>query len=706
MATVPAAPHGRRLAPWLVLAVGVACMLPGLGNSFTYDDLPLVRDNPRLTNLCDFRAVWLSNWWAAPGESRDQNAIRDPLYRPFTIFTLALNYATTGLRPVGFHATNIALHALACLLVYWFARRLTGDATLALIAGLLFAVHPVHVEAIANIVGRAEMLVCIWLLAAMLLLMPRAGRPGLGRTALAALCCLLGLLSKESAISYPVIAVLVLWWTGVAVREWRWWLPRLVVLALPLAIYFPLRYIALDGRLWRTAPQGLVMNPLVRTEGLDRIIGAFTVLGHYARLTFLPTQLSCDYGYAVVNPAAGVTTIAVLGVTAALMLLVALAGLITRRTSYRLAGVLSICFVASYFLISNAYLLIGVTVAERLFYWPSVTALLLVALAIAGIWRRYFLPGAPAAARARLVRILGIALLATLGLRSALRTLDWSDNFTLAKQDVQTFPQSSKLNIGYARALLKQVPHTADAQTRAALLAEATRYARRALAIEPRDAENLIVCAYAAAEQGNTQAAEAYVATALQLQPSNSEALRLDDLLRGSSAEVANLLAGYEQQLTTRPADATLEFEYATELMRHGQPYSALPHAEHAVALRPDWHEARRLLGEALASTGDSAQGRAVLAAVVHDYPDDWRAHTNLSSLLASIDAPAALRHAQRAYELNPDDVRVCRNMAAAYVVNDDPAQARRIYESLLRRLPVTDPFRELIRADLRTLGE
>ena len=86
------------------------------------------------------------------------------LFRPVTTLTFAANYAVHGRSPFGYHLVNLLLHVAASLLVLSLARRL-AEATMpdrapwvALVAGLLFAVHPAHVEAIAPIVGRKELL--------------------------------------------------------------------------------------------------------------------------------------------------------------------------------------------------------------------------------------------------------------------------------------------------------------------------------------------------------------------------------------------------------------------------------------------------------------------------------------------------------------------------------------------------------------------
>src|SRR5262245_4713153 len=97
--------------PWFPALLGALCYLHTLSGGFTYDDNSIVRENPLIRSLADWRAIWLRDWWYSQGEQAGGlvDPSRDRLYRPLTIFTLALNYAAHGLSPAGFHAANVGL---------------------------------------------------------------------------------------------------------------------------------------------------------------------------------------------------------------------------------------------------------------------------------------------------------------------------------------------------------------------------------------------------------------------------------------------------------------------------------------------------------------------------------------------------------------------------------------------------------------------
>ena len=146
----------RRLAPALAALVAFVVYTNTLSHQFVYDDLSVIVGNPRLHSIANWPEIVTSPWWPRG------------LYRPFTSLTLAANWSLGPGAPFGFHLVNILLHAVATGLVGLLAMRLM-PVPAALAAALLFAVHPVHVEAVANVVGRAEILATLWVLAAALL---------------------------------------------------------------------------------------------------------------------------------------------------------------------------------------------------------------------------------------------------------------------------------------------------------------------------------------------------------------------------------------------------------------------------------------------------------------------------------------------------------------------------------------------------------
>lgn len=197
----PPATRRHLAGSFLVIAL-VSCLLYAntLPNALVYDDLELISKNPLTHNPLAFRAIFGSSYW---GEARIDN-----IYRPLTVWSLALNYGTNilfgkhGESPFGFHLVNLLLHAIVGCLLYRYLLSLQLPAWPSMATVLLFAAHPIHTEAVAGAVGRAE--ICATLFGVLFLLLHRQKTPVVGTIAY-----LLALWSKESAITFFPFAIVV-----------------------------------------------------------------------------------------------------------------------------------------------------------------------------------------------------------------------------------------------------------------------------------------------------------------------------------------------------------------------------------------------------------------------------------------------------------------------------------------------------------------
>nr|XP_057930614.1 protein O-mannosyl-transferase TMTC3 [Doryrhamphus excisus]XP_057930615.1 protein O-mannosyl-transferase TMTC3 [Doryrhamphus excisus]XP_057930616.1 protein O-mannosyl-transferase TMTC3 [Doryrhamphus excisus]XP_057930618.1 protein O-mannosyl-transferase TMTC3 [Doryrhamphus excisus] len=147
----------------LLTGLVVGCYWNSLSCGFVFDDVSAILDNKDLRPSTPLRNLFLNDFWGTPmAEERSHKS-----YRPLTVLTFRLNYLLSELSAASYHMFNVILHAIVCVL---FLRvcRLFLDRTSGLVAALLFAVHPIHTEAVTGVVGRAELLSSIFLLAAFL----------------------------------------------------------------------------------------------------------------------------------------------------------------------------------------------------------------------------------------------------------------------------------------------------------------------------------------------------------------------------------------------------------------------------------------------------------------------------------------------------------------------------------------------------------
>ncbi len=689
---------------WPALALGLLCYVTTLGHGFNYDDIPMVEQNPRIRALGEVQSIWLSDWWRAPeGPGRaPSDPSRDLLYRPLTLFSFACNHALHGLRPFGFHLVNVLLHAATCGLVWRFAHRLLGDRLIAAAAAAWFAVHPVHVEAVSTIVGRAELLATLFALLGLDALLPARGSPGPARLVLAAASLLAALLSKESAVSAPVIGWLLLFWRSRGgERTARSEVIRILTMLTPMAAYFSLRAMALEGALLRHSPYSLVFNPLVDAAGGSYVAGVLIIFGHYLRLLVLPNVLSSDYGLGVIDPHDPSDPMLLVGIVGVLALGAALLGGRSRHVAWRNVALLVTCFLLSYTLISNLVITIGVSAAERLFYWPSVFAIAAASVAIVSGWRRVV--GATAAARSPVWAWGGGLVLLALAARSMLRATDWQDDLTLFRADTAVWPRSAQLHFALGLLLVPEIYQARDQASHAALLQEAATALDRALKTWPRFPAALRTRGEVFYLADDPDRARQYIETALNLDPRDFIAQRMLLRLRQPDSQPASQLA--DLAAAKRDTDnAALQMRWAEALLSSGDVVAALEPARRAAELEPRNPAALRLEAQALMLNSQSAPAIEILRRVLLLDPSDWEAHANLSSLLAETDPPASLTHAQDAARLRPDDLRVRINLAEALAANGHTHAALEAFLRIERDLPAGHPFTAAIRGRVEEL--
>jgi hypothetical protein len=413
--------------PILVVLAALIVYANALANGFALDDNFIVQTNTRVHDLANVRAIWLTPYWPFFGTELG-------LYRPLAIFGYAIQWAIAGNTPWLFHAGNLVLHASVSLLAFLLLRRLAGTMP-ALIGALVFALHPVHTEAVANVVGQAELIAGATTLGACLMHVTRPAGPdiGWGRRLALALLFVAGVLAKESAIVLPALLMMLDVFQG-RVRIERSSMTRyLRGMAMPMFLvaagavfYFSVRVGVLGSIGGVDAAPNL---PFLRQQ--HRVLVAFRAWVEYIRLLAFPMDLSVDYSPGVVLPVEGVTPMVALGA----VIFVALAIIAVLTPRYREPGLAASWLLITALPASNLLIPIGVVAAERLLYTPSFA----LSLAIAFAWQHAI---APHPARFRSAMAVAVVVLLLFGARTWIRNPDWKSTDTVWHSLVRDHPES------------------------------------------------------------------------------------------------------------------------------------------------------------------------------------------------------------------------------------------------------------------------
>jgi len=560
-----------RLCIALLLAVVALAYGNSLPNQFTLDDGYYIVENPHVTNP------------SVQGMFEPQTYTK--VFRPVTFATLALNWNLAPGQPFGFHLFNVILHALVTLLLYLLLQTifsgLPGRAPLTqadlslernatvFAAAALFAVHPIHTEAVSSIVGRSELLAAGFLFAAWILHLRDL-------PLLAAICFLSALLSKESAAVFlPLILI-----ADYARNEWK---PRIHYF---LFVGVTLVYL---GLLWRVhgdyLGEGIVAtrldNPLAAIPVGWRILNGLRVAWKYAALHIYPATLSCDYSFNQIKiyfdwGHTWAAALASLGVAGAWLWAVW-----KRRIAVALAGSL---YLVGFATTANILVPIRTIMGERLAYLPSAGFCLLAALSWSWLKQRQRMAA----------WIVLTAVVTVLGIRTISRNRDWKDNFTLFSADVRSVPESARIHAELGGVYMEKK----ESQMAVAEF-------QRALQIYPDDVDALSNYGLLESWNGNYQHAGQMLERALYMSARNSPnydfiAVNLAALLMQTD-HLDGALALLNREIAQSPGYGRAWANRAVIGYKQGDLAPARSDAEEALRLDPNNAQAQnllRLLGE------------------------------------------------------------------------------------------------------------
>ncbi|HSR42951.1 MAG TPA: hypothetical protein VLL48_12280, partial [Longimicrobiales bacterium] len=530
-AATPGSRRPRRSAlRWgaVVAVLAASVYVNALSNGFARDD-PTVVEGRELVREGRVAEAFRAPWWPGP------EVPGAGLYRPLSLGSLAAQWRVFGGAPAGFHAVSALLHTAVSVGLFAFLLVFLPPAA-AGAGATVFAVHPVHVEAVANVVGQAELLAALLVLACLGAYL-RAGRlsPGPGRAAgwvAVGALYFLALLSKEGAVATPGLVLLVgaaeaargpdeelrprAAGPGPARTSSGSWarvrrrvldeLPLYALLASVLGAYLAVRVEVLG-----TVRGELVAPSLLGLGAAERICAALALWPEYLRLLLFPLDLAADYGPGVLYPATGVDAGVVAGALILGTLVAAtIAGLGLRPGTgedRRGAAVRPVTALGAGWLVmallpvSHLFFPTGVLLAERMLYLPSVGLALVVSDAV-----RASDALSPGVRRGLLAA--GAALVVALAARTVLRNPVWESTATVVASLEGDHPESHVVLRDRARRALED-----------GRIDDADSLYARALDLVPRHYGVLVEAAQVSAVRGDWPEAGARFDRAVALHP-------------------------------------------------------------------------------------------------------------------------------------------------------------------------------------------
>ncbi len=408
----------RQAGSVLIMLISALAYLNTVPNGFVWDDRYLIEQNPYLRSLDHVPSYFVS--------SRTQGSYDMKVYRPLRQAMFNVEYQLFGAKPAGYHVMNVILHSLNALALFLLLRRLLPDSRLSFLLVVLYAVHPVHTEVVANITGRADILFSIFYLAGLTLFI--RSRDDQRKTIFlfgSAMAYALSLLSKEMAVTFPIMVLTIdIYLNGGdwrAIQRTKWFHVSLIIISV---MYGVMRTVAI-GELGAGDYAG---------DSIWTTLASQTVIvGKYIKLFFLPYPLTARYDIVPVENLFNLFTICAVLLASALVAFTAFS-LKHRRFSLFLLG----CwwFVITLLPVSNIIPIRAAMMAERYLYLP-LAGLFIVVFSLVQTFLKRELP----ASREVLGIVYSVCFAAFFCVTLSRNTV-WKDNLTLFEDTRTKAPNS------------------------------------------------------------------------------------------------------------------------------------------------------------------------------------------------------------------------------------------------------------------------
>jgi Tfp pilus assembly protein PilF len=561
----PAASRLRVTLTALAIFAFASCIyFPSLKNGFVWDDKALV-ENPdiRTLNSDTVKRVFTTNYW-------DATDATSGLYRPLTALSFHADYQTHGDKPAGFHLTNVLFNAAVCALVFLVLVEMFAALDLALIAALFFAAFPMHVENVAWVSGRTDVLATMFMLASLWWTGARKGAL-IG----APLFFIAALLSKETAIVLPAVVLV----SGLLSARREPSARRRGIILTAVLFVVALLYLVL-----RKQVLGASVGSFHRfTHGFEQAVAlSFSILAHYTYKLLFPFRLNAESDFPPpahfwnVHTLVGVAIFA--GICYSLW-----------RWRHQRAFVFGVAIIGLGLLPVLNILPVNQILAERFLYFPSVGFALLVGLAVVTLRRRWRLP----------VTIALAVLLAACAARTVVRTSDWKDELTLFQKSVAASPNNAR-----ARASLGGTLYDLERYD------EALNEYRFAVRVNPSYAPGWSGLARTEGKLGHINEALDAIQNAIDIDPDNAVYYNSLGMLQFQARDYMNAVGSFREVLQIRPRHLHARFNLGLALYQVGDFEGAVKEFTELENKDTDFQKAWFFLAESQLRSGN-AEGAA-----------------------------------------------------------------------------------------------
>lgn len=604
-----------------------------LGHDYSQDDAIVITDNMfTREGIKGIKGILsYDTFYGFFKEEGKANLVAGGRYRPLTLVLFAIEYQLFGQSPFAGHLFNLLWYGLTVVLLFYTLLLLLrpvlgrGLHITAFLAALLFAAHPVHTEAVANIKGRDEIICLLLSLGALYAALRWYDSRRWHWLGLSGLSLFLGLLAKENAVTYLAVIPAAIWFfrAGKIRSQAPVWLPLIAATGAFLLI----RTAVLGQLMGGPPPMELMNNPFLKlTDGVyvpfspaEKSATIVYALGKYLQLLLFPHPLTHDYYPREI----GILSWSDIAVVASLLMYLALAvfavlGL--RKRSILSFGILY--FLATLSIVSNIVFPVGTHLSERFLFMPSVGFCLIFAYwLVQAVLLRGMRPA---------FATISVAILLLWSGKTIARNPVWKDNATLFLTDVMVSDNSAKLQNAAGGEKIRLSTLTEDPARKQQLLAEAKEHLKKAIGIHPTYKNAFLLLGNAHFYSNEFPEAITAYTQALSLDPDYADAQK-------------NLGVAYRDGgrfLGEKLGDLNAALQYLTQAYRY----------------LPEDYETNRLLGVATGLSGNNREALNYFRKAAELMPELADAWYNLGTALQHAgDNDEAAKMYEKARAIDPE---------------------------------------------------
>ncbi len=580
----------KKWAHWILMLLSVLIYSNTIGHNFVLDDVAVIGLNKVVQQgISGIPTILKTSLFYG------YNDINEGTYRPIMLIVLAIEKSAFGNNPMAFHIVNILLYAISIGGLFYTLRKFNEHLTLPLFgATLLFCLHPIHTEVVANIKSMDEILALLFFSCCLYSAYSYRIKSGIFPLIGIFIFYSAALLSKESALSFLLLIPLLLLMKKHSADKRLGIIISIMLLA--TGMYFILR-LSLFGSVSNINLKiDKIDNIMTGLPFLRRFTVAVSIIGQYLLQSIYPWQLSHDYSFNELKPYKITDPAFLLSFTAVVILIAAGIRAIVRKQWIFLGGLF---FLLSLSVVSNIPILIGVARADRLLFIPifgicfSLSLILLKAINtfISGRATLYFAS-------------LGMLSLVYI-VRTWTRNMDWKNNLALYRADIKEAPNSARTHYHLGNELWQLSMKQKDTVLHKSMLEEAKLELNKSLEIYADYPDAIVSIGNVFHELGqydqeisvlNKNAAEGKSSVEMLYNTANA---------RLQQGDITGAITSYKQAIDLKPDNYESYVNIGSAYLQASKPDSAIIYLEKAKKMRPEIPQIYTNLASAYQTKGD-----------------------------------------------------------------------------------------------------